>query len=158
METSRTNPYDVSVTRTTARQTPNNDFGQVLERTARRAAAIGAALAPSVGGGVASAAAGVLHHGASLVADAAAGSRSAAGASGAGASGAGEAGGAEGRQGGQWELLEAQRLMAEEGQAFNAQYLQLQNAMQQESREFNAVSNIMKVRHDSAKAAINNIR
>jgi len=30
--------------------------------------------------------------------------------------------------------------------------------MQQESQRFNAISNVMKVRHDSAKAAINNIR
>lgn len=38
------------------------------------------------------------------------------------------------------------------------QYLQLQMQMQQESREFNTVTNILKVRHDSAKAAINNVR
>jgi hypothetical protein len=38
------------------------------------------------------------------------------------------------------------------------EYLGLQNQMQQESREFNAISNVIKVRHDSAKAAINNIR
>jgi hypothetical protein len=55
-------------------------------------------------------------------------------------------------------MLEAQRLMAAEGQKFNVAYLQLQNEMQRESREHNAISNIMKVRHDSAKAAINNIR
>jgi hypothetical protein len=36
--------------------------------------------------------------------------------------------------------------------------MQMQNEMQRESREHNALSNIMKVRHDSAKAAINNIR
>jgi hypothetical protein len=29
--------------------------------------------------------------------------------------------------------------------------------MQRESREFQALSNVMKVKHDSAKAAINNI-
>jgi hypothetical protein len=37
-------------------------------------------------------------------------------------------------------------------------YLKIQNEMQQESRSFNAISNVIKVRHDSAKAAINNIR
>ena len=57
-----------------------------------------------------------------------------------------------------WDLLDAQRLMNEQSQHFNAAYLQLQNDMQQESREHNAISNIIKVRHDSAKAAINNIR
>ncbi len=41
---------------------------------------------------------------------------------------------------------------------YDRQYLQLQMDMQRESREFNAISNIIKVRHDSAKAAINNIR
>ncbi len=34
----------------------------------------------------------------------------------------------------------------------------MQMAMQQESREYNTISNVLKVRHDSAKAAINNIR
>jgi hypothetical protein len=57
-----------------------------------------------------------------------------------------------------WDLLEAQRLMNSEGQRFQMAYLQMQEDMQRESREFNALSNIMKVRHDSAKAAINNIR
>ena len=40
----------------------------------------------------------------------------------------------------------------------NLAYMNLQNEMQAESRAHNAISNIMKVRHDSAKAAINNIR
>ncbi len=34
----------------------------------------------------------------------------------------------------------------------------VQLQMQQESREYNTLSNVLKVRHDSAKAAINNIR
>ena len=34
----------------------------------------------------------------------------------------------------------------------------MQMAMQQESRDYNTISNVLKVRHDSAKAAINNIR
>ena len=60
--------------------------------------------------------------------------------------------------GGEGGLLETQRLMQQESFAFSSQYLQMQDAMQRESRQFNAVSNVMKVRHDSAKAAINNIR
>lgn len=36
--------------------------------------------------------------------------------------------------------------------------MQMQLMMQNESREYNALSNVIKVRHDSAKAAINNIR
>ena len=42
-------------------------------------------------------------------------------------------------------------------QPFNLQYLQLQENMQRESREFTALSNVMKVKHDSAKSAIDNI-
>jgi hypothetical protein len=60
--------------------------------------------------------------------------------------------------GGSNDLLAAQQALQEQGQSFNMQYLQLQNSMQQESQQFTAVSNIMKVRSDSAKAAINNIR
>ncbi|HLT28599.1 MAG TPA: hypothetical protein VK013_01050 [Myxococcaceae bacterium] len=56
------------------------------------------------------------------------------------------------------EMLETQRLMQLESFAFNQQYLQLQSEMQRESRQFTAVSNVMKVRHDSAKASINNVR
>lgn len=55
-------------------------------------------------------------------------------------------------------MLETQRLMQLESFAFNQQYLQLQSEMQRESRQFTAVSNVMKVRHDSAKASINNVR
>jgi hypothetical protein len=59
--------------------------------------------------------------------------------------------------GGQGDLLEATRAMQVEAQAMNLQYLQLQERMQQESREFTALSNVMKVKHDSARAAIANI-
>ena len=60
--------------------------------------------------------------------------------------------------GGAGEMLETQRLMQLESFAFNQQYLHLQSEMQRESRQFTAVSNVMKVRHDSAKASINNVR
>jgi hypothetical protein len=59
--------------------------------------------------------------------------------------------------GGEADVLAATRVLQQESQAFNAQYLQLQEGMQRESREFTAISNVMKVRHDSAKAAIQNI-
>lgn len=55
------------------------------------------------------------------------------------------------------DLLEATRAMQQEAQAMNLQYLQLQEAMQRESREYQALSNVMKVKHDSARAAISNI-
>jgi septal ring factor EnvC (AmiA/AmiB activator) len=56
------------------------------------------------------------------------------------------------------KLLEAVREMAEMSQSFNIQYLDLQKQMQDENRRYTLVSNIMKTKHDTAKAAINNIR
>lgn len=41
---------------------------------------------------------------------------------------------------------------------FNLQYLQLQMAMQSESRAFTAISNIMKTKHDTVKNSISNVR
>jgi hypothetical protein len=64
------------------------------------------------------------------------------------------AGGVAGSQG---DLLEATRAMQQEAQAMNLQYLQLQERMQQESREFSTLSNVMRVKHDTARAAIGNI-
>jgi len=65
--------------------------------------------------------------------------------------------GAAAQASGTGDLLEATRAMQAEAQAMNLQYLQLQERMQQESREFTALSNVMKVKHDSARAAIANI-
>jgi hypothetical protein len=62
-----------------------------------------------------------------------------------GRSGAGDAG-----------LAKAQ--MQEMQSSFHAQYLQLQNSLYQEHRQFSVLSNIMKKRHDSATDAIRNIR
>jgi hypothetical protein len=45
-----------------------------------------------------------------------------------------------------------------ESQAFNVQLLALQEEVQQENRRFSTVSNILRARHDTAKAAIGNIR
>jgi len=55
------------------------------------------------------------------------------------------------------DVLAATRLLQQEAQTWNLQYLQLQEALQRESREFTALTNALKVKHDSAKAAINNI-
>jgi len=53
---------------------------------------------------------------------------------------------------------EAQRRMQEMNMSFNLQYLQLQQNMQMENRQFTLMSNIMKVKHDTARNAINNVR
>jgi hypothetical protein len=42
--------------------------------------------------------------------------------------------------------------------SFNLQYLELQNAMQNDNRQYTAVSNIMKTKHDTVKNTIANIR
>jgi hypothetical protein len=54
--------------------------------------------------------------------------------------------------------LNATKQMQETQMSFNLQYLQLQNAMQNENRQYTAVSNIMKTKHGTAKNAIGNIR
>jgi hypothetical protein len=81
------------------------------------------------------------------------------GATGGGAVGAGAAGGVAGAAvaGSQGDLIEATRALQQEAQAMNLQYLQLQEQMQRESREYTALTNVMKVKHDSARAAIANI-
>jgi hypothetical protein len=48
--------------------------------------------------------------------------------------------------------------LAEVQASFNLQYLQLQEKIQQDTRQFNLVSNIMKTKHDAAKNALNNIK
>jgi len=46
----------------------------------------------------------------------------------------------------------------EMNQGFNLEYLNLQQEMQGENRKFTTLSNIMKTKHDTAKATINNVR
>jgi hypothetical protein len=58
---------------------------------------------------------------------------------------------------GEGDVLEATRALQQEARTFNLQYIRLQESMQRESREFTALSNVMRVKHDSAKAAIDNI-
>lgn len=160
----------LSIAQTVPRQTPQTDFGPTFARAAREVVRTGAGL---VGGmlpaGVISSAAVAGLRGAvsaavpspmALTASATGGASSTGASSSAmsaHATAAGTTAGATG-QGDAWDLMEAQKLMNAEGQKFNVAYLALQNEMQKESREHNAISNIMKVRHDSAKAAINNIR
>jgi hypothetical protein len=48
--------------------------------------------------------------------------------------------------------------MREIQMSFNLQYLSLQSQMQNENRQFTAVSNIMKTKHDTVKNSIGNIR
>jgi len=56
------------------------------------------------------------------------------------------------------QLLQATQRMQETQMSFNLQYLQLQNQMQNANRQYTAVSNIMKTKHDTVKNSISNIR
>jgi hypothetical protein len=58
----------------------------------------------------------------------------------------------------QSDLLQATKNMQETQMSFNLQYLQLQNSMQNENRQFTMVSNIMKTKHDTAKNIISNMK
>ena len=142
---------------TTERKAEPGRFGEAL-RSAASAAASGVATsvalaAPFVPGGPVLAGA-VRAAAAPALASAA---RSAAAGTTGGTAMAGTTGttGAAGDAGG--DVLEATRTLQQQAQTFNLQYLQLQEAMQRESREFTSLTNVMKVKHDSAKAAINNI-
>lgn len=144
-QSNRINP--TSLTTTVARQTPKMEFGAVLARGLSTAADVSGALISGVtrGSPVASAA----------VAGMSAVSQLANSVTGVLPIGGGPSVRATAAprevNGDMWALLEAQGMQSKE-------YLTLQNEMQRESREFNSISNILKVRHDSAKSAINNIR
>jgi hypothetical protein len=54
--------------------------------------------------------------------------------------------------------LASVQAMQRESQTFNLQLLALQEEVQQENRRFSTVSNVLRARHDTAKAAISNVR
>ena len=58
---------------------------------------------------------------------------------------------------GQSDLANVQSLM-QDGQSSNMQMLALQQQIQEESQRFTTVSNVMRAKYDTAKAAISNIR
>lgn len=58
----------------------------------------------------------------------------------------------------QAELMQATKNLQETQMSFNLQYLQLQNSMQNENRQFTMVSNVMKTKHATAKNIISNIK
>lgn len=67
---------------------------------------------------------------------------------------------AVGRNGGQHPSgseIDKMWAMQRENQAHNMQYMQLQQQIQSDNRSFSTLSNLMKVRHDTAKSAINNM-
>jgi seryl-tRNA synthetase len=56
------------------------------------------------------------------------------------------------------QLRDAWKQLQEMSMSFNLQYLALQQKMQDESRRFTLISNIMKTKHDTVKNSISNIR
>jgi hypothetical protein len=54
-------------------------------------------------------------------------------------------------------LMNATQQMQMAQMSFNLQYLQLQNEMQNENRQYTTVSNVMKTKHDTVKNTISNI-
>lgn len=135
----------VEITTTTPRQTPKQDFGDVMGQAAATAVSVGADLIAPV-----ASSSPLLSAAVSAVKTVARGAL----AQSAGAATVGVGGGGSDPA----SMIDANRQMMQEGAQLNMQYLQLQHDMQQESQQYNTVSNVMKVRHDSAKAAINNIR
>lgn len=63
-----------------------------------------------------------------------------------------------GEAGSRCDFASAAREVREMNMSYNLQYLQLQNQMQNENRQFTMVSNIMKTKHDTVKNSIGNIR
>lgn len=149
-----------------APQTSGTKFGDKLSATADAALATGQLAAAFVpGGAIISAAisgvATVKNAGSNIASSSSAitapnstgltaGGGSTSGGGGLGASGVG-AGGSQG-------MLDQMQKYQEMNQSFNMQYLQLQQNMQNESRKFSVISNIMKTKHDTAKNSISNLR
>ncbi len=166
----------ISVTPTVARQTPKNDFGQVLNNSLNGVLQAGSVVGSLTGmpiiSSAVSAVSSLVNRGTVGAGAAASGvvnlngsspgiqSVTSGGGSG-GAIGAGTTvvGGSMNRNpastgvepAGMNDMLSSMRAEAD-----RSMMMQLQ--MQNESREYNTLTNVLKLRHDSAKAAINNIR
>jgi hypothetical protein len=154
MSTSRIEPGQTTVqadtTRTRQTAAPATPFKDVLSGSAN-ALLTGAEVAGSAMGGPVVAAA--IHQARSTVADATSGG----GAGGAGASGVPGADAVVGAGTPSSEMA-AMHAMNRESQQFNMQMLALQEEVQTENRRFTTLSNVVRARHDTAKAAVSNVR
>jgi len=65
---------------------------------------------------------------------------------------------AAGGAGGGGSELAQMRLMQQESNAMQLQYMQLQQSVQDDNRRFSTASNVLRAGHDTQKAAIQNIR
>lgn len=158
-------PNRISLTPTVARQTAKNDFGDVLKNALNTGVHLAGSLMGSIpGAGIISAAVSNV----SAVANSGRGNSSAVASSGIVTVGGGglatTTGGSTGgnlvgqMSGASGEVSPALNGYISEMRAEADRSMMMQMQMQQESREYNTLSNVLKVRHDSAKAAINNVR
>jgi hypothetical protein len=140
---------------TIARQTPKNDFGEVLKATVNGAVRMGGQIFGNVGGmPVVSAAVSAINSMASNAGRSIQAVGQPAMQVGSVASPSNQSAGSNNSVGpDKYSDPSVQQMYEASREALG---LQLQ--VQQESREYNAVTNVLKVRHDSAKSAINNIR
>ncbi|MFO0594289.1 MAG: hypothetical protein U0228_03265 [Myxococcaceae bacterium] len=151
----------ISMTPTVARQTPHNEFGNVLKNTLQTAVQAGTAFLGNVAGsGIISTAV------SSVTALAGAGQGTAQGLSAAsGVASINTNATAPGLSATAQTLASSPNGVPQEMSGMISQMraeadrsMLVQMQMQQESREYNTLTNVLKVRHDSAKSAINNIR
>ncbi len=153
--------FRVSMTPTVARQSQKQDFGDALKGALEKGAQISGSLLNAVpGGGIISAAVSQVtalanqpgRNTSALAATGVVGVGQGSGASPLGTSVASSVNATGATPGTEFNgYLDQMR-----SEADRSMMMQLQ--MQNESRDYNTLSNVLKVRHDSAKAAINNIR
>ena len=146
---------------TTVRQTPRTDFGTMVRNgVATGAGAVAGATsvaAPFVPGGAVVSAAVNGAAGAVSGAGGGYGSDGTQAIPGTGP-GLGSSTGTQSTGNAQQDLLNQTKAMQEMQMSFSLQYLQLQEKMQAENRQFSTISNVMKTKHDTAKSTINNVR
>lgn len=152
----------VSVTPTVARQTPKNEFGEVLKNTLSQGAQVvsGALMGVLGGSPIVSAAVSSVSQLANSPGRATGGTAAMAASGAVNTTGTGGGINSVAQQGigpDQANLGSMNDMMR--GMRAEADHsIAMQMQMQQESRDYNTISNVLKTRHDSAKAAINNIR
>ncbi len=158
----------ISITPTVARQTQQPEFGSVMKNTLQAAANVGGSLLGNIpGGALLSAAVNNITALTNQPGGAKAASYAATGVTSVGGTGAvGTAASAAGISSPTAQTLSTSNNvgggelggMIGEMRAEADRSMMMQMKMQDESREYNTLSNVLKVRHDSAKSAINNIR
>jgi hypothetical protein len=135
------------------RQTPSNNFGSQVQRGIANglgaASRVAGVAAPYVPGGAIVAA--TMNQAAGAVGDYGTGGTM---------NTPGQSPGLSTKTGGSstQSLMDQTKAMQEMQMSFNLQYLNLQNKMQNENRQFSTISNVLKTKHDTAKNAINNVR